>query len=79
MNGIDVTNTLVQVNAPIQKSIFTRMPKRLHNPSLERMQAADAAANRKCYRSLYMMNHWCEFDLLFGPNLGKMYLEPEAF
>ena len=25
------------------------------------------------------MNHWSEFNSLFGPNLNKMYLELEAF
>lgn len=25
------------------------------------------------------MNHWSDFDRMFGPNLNKMYLELEAF
>jgi hypothetical protein len=54
-------------NAPTQKSIFTLTPKPLHNP------------RRKCCRSLRILSDWSEFDVQFGPNLNKMYLELEAF
>ena len=39
----------------------------------------DYAIKEKVLPQFAYISHWGEFDVQFGPNLNKMYLELEAF